>query len=181
MIYTSSHSAIKVSLCLKTYAISGNRGKDANYHGLCYPELAPKKEFWQVWHDNIGVISEEENNRYYVKEYWNQVLLYLDPEKLYKELDNSVLLCYEKNIEFCHRHIVSAWFELLLGKPVPEIIVTRRGIKYVSRPKYIKEYLYSEIFKLHPMLPKGYNMWDRAQLRKFEAELLKGKKIDWDI
>ena len=181
MIYTSCHSAIRGDLRLKTFSISGNRGKDADYHGPCYPALAPKKDFWKVWHNNIGVVPEEENNRYYIQEYWNQVLIYLDPKKVYSELDNSVLLCYEKNTLFCHRHIVAAWFELLLGKTVPEIVVTRRGFKYVSRPLYIKEYLYDEIFKIHPMLPRGYNMWERAQLRKFEGELLRGYISNIDV
>jgi len=34
-----------------------------------------------------------------------------------------ILLCYEKPNEFCHRHIVAAWFEILLGIHVPEIML----------------------------------------------------------
>ena len=30
------------------------------------------------------------------------------------------MLCYEQNTEFCHRHIVVARFEILLGVNVPE-------------------------------------------------------------
>lgn len=72
--------------------------------------LAPKLSFWKVWHknQNFGMISEEENNKYYVEHYYEQVLLKLDPEEIYRELDNSILLCYEENTEFCHRHIVAA-------------------------------------------------------------------------
>ena len=55
-----------------------------------------------------------------VQEYWNQVLSKLDPEKVFRDLDYSVLLCYEPNTEFCHRHIVAAWFELFLEVQVPE-------------------------------------------------------------
>ena len=99
MISTSSHNDWQ-SDKYRTYSISGNRGKDANYQGKCYPELAPKLSFWKVWHNNIGKISEEENNRYYVQEYWNQVLSKLDPEKVFRDLDYSVLLCYEPNTEF---------------------------------------------------------------------------------
>ena len=29
----------------RTFSISGNRGKDANYKGKCYPALAPKLSF----------------------------------------------------------------------------------------------------------------------------------------
>jgi len=140
MICTSSHNNWKTNL-FKTYAISGNRGKDANYQGNSYPKLAPKLSFWKQWHINIGKISEEENNRYYVKEYWKQVLSKLDPQEVYDELDHSTLLCYENNNEFCHRHIVAAWFEILLDIEIPEIKLEDGKIKHVERPKYIKQYL----------------------------------------
>lgn len=56
MIYTSSHEEWQ-STIYETYSISGNRGKDANYNGKYYKELAPKKDFWIVWHNNIGKIT----------------------------------------------------------------------------------------------------------------------------
>lgn len=140
MIRTSSHKDWQSNI-YRTCSISGNRGKDANYEGECYPELAPKLSFWKVWHNNIGKISEEENNRYYVQEYWNQVLSKLDPEKVFKELDYSVLLCYESNTEFCHRHIVAAWFEILLGVKIPESKANGYQVEETDRPEYIKGYL----------------------------------------
>ena len=140
MIWTSSHNEFKTSL-YKTYAISGNRGADANYKDKCYPALAPKFSFWKIWHDNIGKVSEEFNNRYYVQEYYNQVLSKLNPEKVYRDLDYSILLCYEDNTMFCHRHIVAAWFELLLGQKVPEVKINNYKIVETSRPEYIKGYL----------------------------------------
>ena len=140
MIYTSSHNNWKTDL-YKTYAISGNRGKDANYKGKYYQPLAPKLSFWKVWHDNIGKIPEEENNKYYIQKYWEDVLSKLDPEKVYQDLNYSVLLCYETNEKFCHRHIVAAWFELVLGEEIPEIKLKNNEIEYLDRPKYIKQYL----------------------------------------
>lgn len=140
MIITSNYNNWKTDKYI-TYSISGNSGRDANYQGRCYTKLAPKIKFWKIWHDNIGKISEEENNRYYVQEYFNQVLSQLDPEQVYEELEYSVLLCYEPNYEFCHRHIVAAWFEILLGITVPEKIIINNKIEEVERPKYIKEYL----------------------------------------
>ncbi len=119
MIYTSSHKDWQ-STFFKTYAISGNRGKDVSYNGRYYSLLAPKKEFWQIWHNNIGIIPDDKNNKYYIEEYFKQVLIKLDPIKVYNELDDSALLCYESYKEFCHRHIVSAWFELFLNKKVDE-------------------------------------------------------------
>ncbi len=145
MIYTSSHDAFKTNKYI-TYAISGNRGKDANYEGNCYPKLAPKLSFWKVWHDNIGIIPEKQNNEYYIRKYWEMVLSKLDVVKTYRELDNSVLLCYEKNIDFCHRHIVSAWFEIFLSVQVYEVKAHNSIIEFVEKPDYIKKYLY-EIIK----------------------------------
>jgi len=155
MIYTSSHNNCKSNL-FKTYAISGNRGRDANYKGECYPKLAPKLDFWKIWHENIGKISEEENTKYYIEEYYKQVLSKLNPEEVYNELNNSVLLCYEENTEFCHRHIVAAWFELLLvGVRVPEIKLNGLEIEEVDRPANIKMYLEEIIKNTKDM--HGYN------------------------
>lgn len=142
MIRTSSYKEFEnLFECANTYSISWDKGKDANYHGKCYPDLAPKKTFWRKYKDNIGKIPEEENIRYYIQEYWNEVLSKLDVDKVYGELDYSTLLCYEKNNEFCHRHIVAAWFEILLGVKVPEVIVSAYKSIEVEKPEYIKEYL----------------------------------------
>lgn len=144
MISTSSYQSI-ISNNNRTCSISGDRGKQVNYQGACFPKLAPKRNFWKVWHDNIGIISEEENNRYYVEQYYQQVLSKLDPEDIYRKLDNSILLCYEANTEFCHRHIVAEWLQLLLNIEVPEVMEVK-GIncfylERVVRPDYIRRYL----------------------------------------
>lgn len=157
MIYTSSYKAFN-SYKLKKISISGNRGIDDNYKGLCYQKLAPKKSFWRIWKDNIDKVPEEENNRYYIREFWQEVLSKLDPEEVYNELNNSVLLCYEPYYLFCHRHIVAAWFEILLGIHVPEIIVNNsklEEIEEVRRPSYIKEYLEEVMMENSDM--KGYS------------------------
>lgn len=113
----------------------------AKYKGACYPRLAPRLDFWRTWHDNIGKISERENNLYYIEEYYKQVLSKLNPEEVYEDLNETTLLCYEEPNEFCHRHIVAAWFELLLGKRVPEHIANGILLTEVKRPAYIKEEL----------------------------------------
>ncbi|MBE6146837.1 MAG: hypothetical protein E7168_00725 [Firmicutes bacterium] len=140
MISTCSYSNFN-SVLYKSFSISGNGGRDVMYDGKCYSKLAPKRDFWKVWHDNIGRIPEEENTKYYIEQYYTQVLSKLDPEKVYKELDCSTLLCYEDNDSFCHRFIVSAWFELLLDIEVPEVKITGLAIEKLEKPEYIKEYL----------------------------------------
>ena len=88
----------------------------------------------------LAKISEEENTKYYIREYYIQVLSKLDPEEVYNELNNSVLLCYEENTDFCHRHIVAA------GVRVPEIKANNLKIEEVDKPTNIKKYL-EEIIK----------------------------------
>ena len=178
MISTSSHNEWH-SDKYRIYSISGNRGKDANYQGECYPELAPKLSFWKIWHDNIGKIAEEENNRYYVQEYWNQVLSKFDPEKVYRELDNSILLCYEPNTEFCHRHIVAAWFEILLGVKVPEAKANDYQIEEIDRPEYIKQYL-EDAMRLNRNM-RGFKslralyLFEKGESLELKADLLEEK------
>lgn len=169
MISTSSHKYWQ-SDKYTTYAISGNRGQDENYQGKCYPKLAPKLSFWKMWHENIGRISEEDNNRFYVQEYWNQILSKLDPEQVYRDLDNSILLCYESNTEFCHRHIVAAWFEILLDVYVPEQKAKDYAIEEMERPIYIKQYL--EDAMRHNRNMRGFNSLRALYL--FE----KGEKLE---
>ena len=140
MISTSSYSNIDLNR-YPCCSISGDRGKDARFEGRCYPDLAPKKEFWRIWKDNRGKISEEENTRYYIAEYYKQVLSKLDPVVVYGELDGFTLLCYEDSSEFCHRHIVAAWFNLFLGntiKPVTDInIVGDKVEEFDAASRYI--------------------------------------------
>ena len=162
-----------------TYSISGDRGKQVEYDGKCFPVLAPKLSFWKEWHrnKNIGIISEEENDRYYVEQYYEQVLSNLDPEEIYRNLDNSILLCYEENTEFCHRHIVAAWLELLLQVEVPEKKAHDYDIEVIERPSYIKEYLEDVMKKNRNM--RGFNslralyLFEKGEQLEREAEKLK--------
>ena len=72
---------------------------------------------------------------------WCKYLSNLDPNKVYNDLDKSVLLCYEKSYEFCHRNIVAAWLEKNLGVKVVECEFTDDKIIERKRPDYIDEYL----------------------------------------
>lgn len=145
MIYTCSYDNFKTDL-YRSISISGDKGKKIGYDKNYYKDLAPKKEFWETWHNNMNILTEEENNRYYIEEYYKQVLSKLDPEKIFSELNNSFLLCYEDSLDFCHRHIVAAWLEIFLNIEVNEVIVEGLYIKKVERPDYIKPML-EEIIK----------------------------------
>jgi hypothetical protein len=123
-------------------SISGDRGKKVGFTGRCLPMLAPKKEFWQVWHDNIGKIPEEENTKYYATEYYKQVLSKLDPEEVYDMIpEGSILLCYEDNMDFCHRHLFAFWLELFLEIKTSEVYENpnRETLTRLKRPDYLKD------------------------------------------
>ena len=134
---TSSYKNCKTDI-LNTYSISDDRGKGENYTGKCYPSLAPKKNFLNIWHSHIGYKTEYQNNLYYTEQYYLQVLRNIDPELIINHLYNSVLLCYEDNNSFCHRGLVAAWLELLLDIEVPEIIVKDDKVEIVKRDSSYK-------------------------------------------
>ena len=79
------------------------------YKGIQYKKLAPKYDFFVKWKQN-------NDNNYYIKCFIEQVLSKLNAkdveQELYKLSNNKdvVFICYEKPENFCHRHIVSAWF-----------------------------------------------------------------------
>lgn len=150
MIYTSSYKDCITNKYI-TYSISKDKGKDANYEGNCYLALAPKESFFRVWKNNIGKIDEIENNKYYINEFYHQILENLDPQDIYEQLDNSILLCYEENNKFCHRHLVAAWFELFLDVEILEVKILNDELIIVNKPTYIKEYLEEVIKKSKDM------------------------------
>ena len=138
-IYTGQYSECKAGNLI---SISGDRGKSIGYSGKAFPLLAPKREFWKIWHDNIGKIPEEENTRFYIEQYYNQVLKKTDLEALLSNEENPILLCYERSNEFCHRHIVAEYIELKYGIYVPEISIDNNmQIIIKERPKVINQIL----------------------------------------
>ena len=57
----------------------------------------------------------------YVREYKRDVLSKLDPVKVLTDLgDESILLCWEKPSEYCHRRLVAEWLANHLNIKVPE-------------------------------------------------------------
>lgn len=142
MIYTGNYSNCNGDMCV---SISGDKGKDAGYTGRCCLKLAPVRAFWKKWKANIGKIPEIDNTKYYIHEYYTQVLKPLHPKEIAKKLDNSILLCYEKDNEFCHRHLVAFWLEETLGIKVNEVKVVNGNIQIIDRPEYFRKYLLEEM------------------------------------
>lgn len=167
-------------------SISGDRGAEVGFIGKCLPMLAPKYGFWKVWHDNIGKISEEENTRYYMREYFRQCLSKLDPEEVFNLIPNDAkLLCYEENDQFCHRHLFAFWIELFLGEKTSEVYENpkRETLRKLDRPEYLKD-MFEEIIKeeydMHGFetikeayeYNKKYNIKEIEEKRRYKEELI---------
>lgn len=86
------------------------------YNGLWYKKLAPKWSFFNEWKNGT---EHKGDNEYYIQHFNEEVLKNINPLEIEKELktlakrrtsDKIILLCYEKPGDFCHRHLVSNWF-----------------------------------------------------------------------
>lgn len=86
------------------------------WSGERYPDLFP------TW-DMIRMTDEEE----YEEVYRAKILSKLNPQKVYEDLQDAVILCHEKYDDiisgktFCHRHMIARWLEEELGVDIPEL------------------------------------------------------------
>lgn len=144
-IFTGNYEECKAGNLI---SISGDRGRKIRFIGKAMPKLAPKKEFWTTFNNNIGKIPEEENIRYYIEEYFKQVLSKVDIEELLKDEKDPILLCYEKGQDFCHRHVLAEYIEIMYGIEVRDIKVDEKlNIEENRRPGYIRTILEDVISK----------------------------------
>lgn len=76
------------------------------FPGLIYSPLAPKYEWWIKWK------NENLSTKWFIDKYVDTVLSKLDQHEVVKIIgQDAVLCCYETPEKFCHRHIVTKWFE----------------------------------------------------------------------
>ena len=182
IIYTSNYNSVKHG---NHICISKDKGKDAGYKGKVLLSLAPKEEFFRIWKNNRGKISDEENNLYYIKNFYVKILKKLDPEILLESLpDKSILLCYEENNDFCHRHLVAFWLELFLEIDTYEVKELKNfNLEIKKRPEYLKETLeqvIKENYNMHGFnsIRAAYLFEGALQLEKSIEETYKGEVID---
>ena len=57
---------------------------------------------------------------FYTKCYEEQVLSVLNPQRVYDDLADKVLLCWEAPGKFCHRRLVAEWLQKSLNVSIPE-------------------------------------------------------------
>lgn len=98
-ILTSYYSRLKINRAafpeMRHISISRSTPKWAIVDGEC-KVLAPS---WKV-------IKLNEVD--YVPAY-NEILASLDPADIAAQLDGSIIYCYERPEQFCHRHLVANW------------------------------------------------------------------------
>ena len=87
-----------------------------------YPDLMPD---WSIIHNAHAMGYNEQSYLRYRDAYFAQ-LDKLDPFKVYEDLKDCVLVCFESpkdlasGAKFCHRRMVAGWIEEKLGILVPE-------------------------------------------------------------
>ena len=63
-------------------------------------------------------ISEEE----YIKRYYTEHLIKLNPQQVFEDIGkDSIILCYEKSGDFCHRQLVAKWLSKNLFIEITEL------------------------------------------------------------
>ena len=79
------------------------------YSGIQYKKLAPSWSIYSDWKFN------HHDNEIYTKRFNEEILGKLDPKQVISELlertdgKQPCLICYEKPMDFCHRHLVADW------------------------------------------------------------------------
>lgn len=101
MIYTSYFAFVKNIPDEYLVAVAG--GVPDGFMGGRYRTLAPKRDWWQQWH------NEKLSNEWYTKKYYETVLNKLNPADVLRDLDGKILLCWEKAGAFCHRNLIADW------------------------------------------------------------------------
>lgn len=103
MIYTSYFSSRRFPINLGVAITLGGKF----WKGDVYKALAPTPQILNWWKNERQKWKNPE--LVYEKLYIRDVLNKLDVHQVAKDLNGKVLLCFEKEGDFCHRHIVAKW------------------------------------------------------------------------
>jgi hypothetical protein len=111
MIYTSYFAGKRYA---NEQVISIARKTPVNIDIPTYIELAPSFEL-------VADYKKDHDQSKYVLRYTIEILSKLDPFKVVQDLNDKVMLCYEKPGTFCHRHIVAKWLNVYTMIDVVEL------------------------------------------------------------
>ena len=89
-------------------------------YGPKWFEFSSEPALMPTWKLISGIKNGSLSPDEYEKIYRAEILSKLDPFVIYEKHQNSVLLCWEKIGEFCHRRIVASWIERETGHVVEE-------------------------------------------------------------
>ena len=133
------------------FSISVDKGLEAGFKGYFCPFLAPKKYLFDIWRFNSKNLSYNENNEYFIREYYLQNLRNLDPEKIleiFKD-NNVVFVDYEYSLV---PNIIAIWFSIFL-----EISIEKKHYSplEIAEREFIKSCLIKVIQETKDM--KGFN------------------------
>jgi len=84
-----------------------------SFHGKSFPPLFPKWDF-------LNKYKKDGDATFYTKCYEEQVLSVLNPQRVYDDLADKALLCWEAPGQFCHRRLVAEWLQKSLNVSIPE-------------------------------------------------------------
>ena len=109
-IYTSYFANIRnLPKDIVTISISA---KSPNwYNGIEYKQLAPT-------YKTLMDYKQNKDDNLYIERFQRETLNILNQEEVVNKLfelsdgKDVVILCYEKPIDFCHRHLVADWLNL---------------------------------------------------------------------
>ncbi len=103
MIGTSYYGnpAVKEMGVLGIRLVSISRSTPNNIQCKHYAALKPSWDLINHWRAN--------HDEGYYRQAYGAILDKLDPRTVYEDLNKSVLLCYERPGEFCHRRLVAEW------------------------------------------------------------------------
>lgn len=107
MIYTSYFAKIR-ALPDAIVPISISLKPPDTYKGLEFKTLAPSPDILWEWKRRPDTVR-------YERRFFNEILRFLLPDNIVKKLyelsegKDVALICYEKPVDFCHRHLVARW------------------------------------------------------------------------
>ena len=118
MIYTGYFAKLKEYEDSGLIPISISGKAPDFYNGIEYKKFAPSWDIYSNYkNDHIDEFG-------YTERYKKERLDKLNPVEIKQFLTSFdkdiILLCYEKQGDFCHRHLVADWIESNLGKSVEE-------------------------------------------------------------
>lgn len=104
-----------------SFTIYGNRPNGVSiarwnpcwFTGERYIDLAPPVGLIKDWKN--GLMQDDYTARYY-----SEVIEKINLDKVLRDLDGKILLCYEPRGEFCHRRIFAEYVEKETGVIIPE-------------------------------------------------------------